>query len=175
MRREFRWTNRVTKAQGRKRERYFPLLPRYLFIGMNAQTPGWERVLCFVERMEPGRGGWKQPIDGPVRLKPRRGITGIITMNGEPYRVPHDSRGKDRPGLRDLMWRFAGGDFNAPDAHRHMATHREFEVGDRVTTMVENMTGVVIEITDTKARVLVELFGGQHEVTSDLARLSLAS
>jgi len=47
IRREFRFDNRVAKARRVKTEKHYPLLPRYIFLGMNEETPSWYSVFRF--------------------------------------------------------------------------------------------------------------------------------
>lgn len=149
VRREYRYANKIARAQGRKTERRFALMPRYLFLGMGAGTPGWDRVVCY------------------------RLVQGIIGHEGRPLEVPHDTC-HGQPGLRDLMWRHNAGDFNAPGYQRYMETHREFGPGDDVLAIDENLKGKVIEIIEDRARVELPFFGAYRVVEVGLANLRAA-
>lgn len=149
---EFRYVNRTARVQRRKVERTYPLMARYVFVGMNEGTPGWGRISAFMHSVGDARG---------------RAITGVIGQNGKPSPIPHDP-------LRDLMVRHASGRFNAPGYQRWMETRREFGVGDRVLTDIEGIEGKVIEITDAKARVLMEFLGASREVHIPLEKLAAA-
>ena len=157
---EHKFANGAARARAEKTLASVPLMPRYVFIGMNDNTPGWERVFCFTSIFNPRK---------------ERVATGVIGMNGEPYEVPHDTiriKGQpDRIGIRAFMLRHNAGEFNAPSYHKHMQTHREFEPGDTVITEDELFTGRVVDITDATARVFIDIFGGGHEVKVPLEKL----
>lgn len=152
VRREFRYVNKTARIQRRKVEKVYPLMPRYVFLGMADGTPGWGRVFCFMLDPTDNRG---------------RAITGIIGHEGKPSPIPHAP-------LRDMMVRHNKGAFNAPGFQRYMQTKREFAVGDKVLTEDGLFEGRVIDITDAKARVLVEFLGAQRIVDADLERLVAA-
>ena len=134
---------------GVETERTLPIMPRYVFLGMNEHTPGWAGVFRF------------------------RIVTGVIWHAGKPYQVPHDSRvgTTPRPGIRELMWRHNRGEFDSPDHHKYMQTHHEFEEGADVITDL-GMIGRVEKITEDRAQVLVEILGGFHAIDIDLAKLT---
>lgn len=161
-----RWEfpNRQTKARWEKREVVRPIMPGWVFVGMNDWTPGWARIVWI-------------PL-----------ITGIVAWGGQPMVIPHDRReirnseGEVvgyRSGLRDLIWQQAGGRFNAPDYERWQDTQHRFKPGDEVITSHEDDTGQkvrakVIEITDRRCKLLLErgLFGGAvREVEADATTL----
>ena len=91
-------------------------------------------------------------------------ITGILWHGGKPYEVPHDP-------LRRFMWRHSAGEFSAPDHHRYMQTHREFEEGADVISDL-GIEGKVMKITGNMAKVLIKLLGGKHEVDIALEKLT---
>lgn len=146
VRRQFEFANKVQRIKLEKVEVIRPLMPGYCFIGMNHRTPGWDRVFCY------------------------RIVHGVIGYDGEPVEIPHDDR-PNRPGLRSLMWRQHGGEFNAPGYQRWQQTRNTFKIGDEVVTLDDTLRGRVIDITDRSARVLVNFLGGEREVIADVARL----
>lgn len=157
---EPKFANRAARARMKKTQVELPIMPGYCFLGMNSNTPGWAGALRF------------------------RIITGILWHGGKPYEVPHDTRpghkGRDgapdvpeRPGLRDLMWRHNAGAFNAPGHHSYMQTHDEFEEGDNVTS-IAGLEGRVTKITGNRAKFLVNILGGEHEVEIALVNLRRA-
>lgn len=137
---EWRFTNAVTRIKVKKREVQYPLMPRYVFVGMNTRTPGWASVFRF------------------DIIRPR-----VISLQGHPYEIPNGP-------LYRLMRSHNQGRFNAPDAHRYMQTHQEFEVNDRVLVEGGLFEGRVVEITGRIAKVLVGLLGGQ-EINVELDKL----
>lgn len=94
-------------------------------------------------------------------------IIGVIGDHGIPRRCQH------RP-LADLMQRHARGEFTAPDIHAHMATYREFSIGDNVTTIDGSLNGKVISLTGSKARVLMDFFGAERIVEARTENLVAA-
>ncbi len=46
-RREWRFNNHVARMKRIKTERTYPLMPRYLFVGMSDHTPGWRGIFRF--------------------------------------------------------------------------------------------------------------------------------
>ena len=151
-RREWRFANKVARRRGQKTERTLVLMPRYLFLGMSPDhTPGWHGALKF------------------------RIVTGILYHADQPYKVPHDTvKGKnghpDRTGIRDLMWKFSAGKFSAPDHHKYMQTHHEFEEGDDVISDA-GFTGRVEKISGNMAKVLIDILGGYHYANIPLENL----
>ncbi len=146
---KYDFANGAAKARMEKTEVVLPIMPRYVFIGLNGKTPGWERVFCYL---------------GIFNRYKRRIATGVLGVDGKPCMVRHDP-------LRKFMLRHSSGAFNAPSYHKYMKTHREFEVGDMVVTEDELFTGRVVEITDDRARVFIEIFGGGHEASIPLENL----
>ncbi len=149
---EWRFANRSARKKKSKREITYPLMPRYVFVGMNEGTPGWADI-------------WRFRI-----------VTSVIWDAGKPYEVPHDTRKgsnghPDRPGLRDLMWQHNAGQFRAPGEQQYMQTRREFEVGDSVLTDDGLFEGRVAEIEGKMARVFVDIFGGSREIKISLDKL----
>ncbi len=147
--REPKFANGAARARMIKTEVSVPIMPRYVFLGMNKHTPGWFGALRFTM------------------------ITGVIWHGGKPYQVPHDSRvgTTPRPGIRELMWRHNRGEFDSPDHHKYMQTHNEFEEGADVITDL-GFEGRVEKITEDKAKVLIEILGSFHEIDIDLAKLT---
>ena len=64
--REFKFANMAARRRGRKTEMTLPIMPRYVFMGMNDHTPGWYGALRF------------------------KVITGIIGFDGQPYEMPNE-------------------------------------------------------------------------------------
>ncbi len=158
---EHKFANAAARGRMDKKLVSLPLMPRYVFLGMSDNTPGWARVFCYTSIFN----RHKQRI-----------ATGVIGMNGRPYEVPHDTvRGKDgkpdRVGIRTFMLRHNAGEFNAPSYHKYMQTHREFEPGDMVITEDELFTGKVIEIDGHTALLDLEIFGGRHKTRIALEKL----
>lgn len=152
---KFRWGTRVNRARRQKVAIEYPLMPGYVFFGMGAGTPGWGAVLY---TSTTGRSG--RPI--AHRRKP---VIGIISHeDGRPYAIPHRN-------IRDLMWRHAGGKFDAPTRERWMQTYAEFAEGDLVQTEDELWKGRVISFRDSRATILVSLLGADREVEVDVASL----
>ena len=143
------YANGAAKARKQKTEIRLPIMPRYCFLGMSGQTPGWDRVFCYV---------------GIFNRYKHRIATGVLGVDGKPCMVRHGP-------LRKFMLRHSSGMFNAPSYHKYMTTHREFSVGDMVQTEDELFTGQVIEITDNRARVFIKIFGGGHEASIPLENL----
>jgi len=176
---EWKFTNAAARARMKKSEVKLPLMPRYVFLGMSDQTPGWGRVFCFTQFFAPRKEDdgqvWLERLGTPT-YRPRRIITGVIGFNGRPYEVPHDTvKGQDgkpdRVGIRAFMLRHNAGKFNAPSHHKYMQTHREFEVGDMVETDDEAFTGQVIEIEDHKAVFEMMMFGRKVKTRISLENL----
>ncbi len=148
--RKYDFANGAARARMEKTEVLLPLMPRYVFLGMKSgRTPGWDRVFCYT---------------GIFNRYKRRIATGVLGVDGKPCQVRHEP-------LRLFMLRHSSGSFNAPSYHKHMQTHREFSVGDTVQTEDELFTGRVIDITDNRARVFIDIFGGGHEASIPLANL----
>ena len=149
VKREHKFANEAARARMKKTEVSLPIMPRYIFLGMSDRTPGWARVFCYT---------------GIFNKFKRRVATGVLGVNGKPCQVRHEP-------LRKFMLRHSAGEFNAPGYHKYMKTHLEFEVGDMVITDDELFTGRVIDITDNRAKVFIEIFGGGHEVSIPLENL----
>lgn len=155
VRKSWEFSNGTTKARMKKREIRRPILPGLVFVGMNDRTPGWDRVFAY------------------------RLVIGVVGWGGEPRPIPHDTRPAsnglpERPGLRSLIWRQAGGEFNAPDYEKYQDTHRTFAIGDDVVTLGEAMRGKVMGMEDRTAKVLINFLGGHRIVTLDVAKLRAA-
>lgn len=135
---EWNYANKFTRGRGKLTEHTYVVIPRLVFIGMNKSTPGWHGALRF------------------------RIVTSIIGQGGVPSEIPHDTI-KGRPGLRDLMWKFNAGRFNAP-SHQQYMLNRRFEVGDVVVTEDELFTGRVMEFNGNMAKVLLDILGGERTV-----------
>ncbi len=148
-RREFRFTNHIARMKKRKTEKTYALMPGYLFLGMSAGTPGWERVFCFT---------------GTLNYRRERIISRVIFMDGKPYEFP------DNP-IYDLMKRFNQGRFNCPEREKYMQTHREFKEGDDVMTEDGLFEGRVKEIDGNIATMLINIFGGNREIRVALDKL----
>ena len=146
---EHKFANAAARARKVKTEVKLPIMPRYIFLGMSDNTPSWDRVFCF---------------KGIFNYRRERVLTGVLGVNGKPCRVRHEP-------LRKFMLRHSAGEFNAPSYHKFMQTHREFEPGDMVITEDELFTGRVVDITDNRARVFIEIFGGSYEVSIPLEKL----
>ena len=149
VKREHKFANEAARARMKKTEVVLPIMPRYIFLGMSDRTPDWDRVWCYT---------------GIFNRYKHRIATGVLGANGRPCRVRHEP-------LRKFMLRHSAGEFNAPSYHKFMQTHREFEVGDMVVTEDELFTGRVINITDNRARVFIEIFGGGHYASIPLENL----
>lgn len=167
----WRWVTHKNRIRKRKFEVEYPLIPRYVFIGMNAGTPGFEGLFCFMQQLDD-----HSPMTSPHMLDKPRGlqhrlITGIIGHQGVPVQIPHDGP----QGLRNLMWLHSGGKFRAPSYHRYMETHREYQVGDRVEVDGGIFEGKVTEVTSEGAKVLVEFFGSQRLVSVGLEKIAPAA
>lgn len=147
VRREFRYANRVQRMKRKKKLESFPLIPGYVFVGMNEHTPGWWNILRFGI------------------------ITGIIGHDGRPVEIPSDESAR---GLGKLMADDSAGRYNAPGVHAHMKTFKEFRVGDRVLTEDRLFEGRVIEMRDTRAKVMVEIFGTTRYADIAIDRLEAA-
>ena len=148
-RREFRFANHIARMKKCKTEKTYPLMPRYIFVGMSDRTPGWERIFCFT---------------GALNYRRERIISSVIFMNGKPYQIPHDP-------IHDLMDRFNHGHFNCPEREKYMQTYREFKVGDEVLTEDGLFEGRVKEIDGNIATMLVNIFGGNREIMVALDKL----
>jgi transcription antitermination factor NusG len=141
---EWRFANEIARGRKKKTEQSFPLMPRYVFLGMNdTWTPGWYGVVRF------------------------NVVTSIIGFGGIPYEIPN------KP-IWDLMRKHNSGRFRAPRAHRFMQTSREFEVGDQIITEDGLFEGKVTEIKPPMARIFVDILGGYHEINVHLDRLVAA-
>ena len=146
---KYDFCNGAAKARMQKTEIRLPIMPRYVFIGMNDKTGGWDRVFCYT---------------GIFNKFKHRIATGVLGVDGRPCQVRHEP-------LRKFMLRHSSGAFNSPSYHKYMQTHREFEVGDLVQTEDELFTGRVIDITDNRAKVFISIFGGGHEASIPLEQL----
>ncbi len=147
---KYGFANGAARARKQKTEVAIPLIPRYVFIGMSDRTPGWDRVWCYT---------------GIFNKFRHRIATGVLGVDGKPCQVRHEP-------LRQFMLRHSSGAFNSPSYHRYMRqTGREFEPGDMVVTDDELFTGRVIEITDNRARVFIDIFGGGHEASIPIDKL----
>ncbi len=148
--RKYDFCNGAARARMEKTEVVLPIMPRYCFIGLSDRTPGWDRVWCYT---------------GIFNKFRRRIATGVLGVDGKPCQVRHEP-------LRQFMLRHSAGAFNSPSYHRYMRqTGREFEPGDMVVTEDELFTGRVIEITDDRARVFIDIFGGGHEASIPIDKL----
>ncbi len=148
--RQHKYANEAARARKVKTEIALPIMPRYVFLGMSDRTPGWERVFCFT---------------GIFNYRRERVLTGVLGVDGKPCQVRHEP-------LRQFMLRHSAGAFNSPSYHRYMRqTGREFEPGDMVVTDDQLFTGRVIEITDDRARVFIDIFGGGHEASIPIDKL----
>ncbi len=148
-RREYRFANHIARMKKRKTERIYPLMPRYIFVGMSDRTPGWERIFCFT---------------GTLNYRRERIITSVLFNDGKPFEVPHNP-------IHDLMKRFSQGRFNCPEREKYMVTHREFKVGDEVLTEDGLFEGRVKDIDGDIATMLINIFGGNREIRVALDKL----
>ncbi len=151
VKREFKFANGPARARMKKTASALPIMPRYVFLGMNpGKTPGWDRVFCYTSIFN--------------RYK-HRIASGVLGVDGKPCRVRHDP-------LRRFMLRHSAGAFNAPGYHSQMRqTGREFGPGDMVTT--ESITFRVVDIEDGKAAGLVKMFNKVHRVNVSIEDLFL--
>ncbi len=98
-------------------------------------------------------------------------VLSVIGSAGVPQIVRPDA-------LKRLMRRYGRGEFNAPEFHRKMETHREYSVGDMVVTGDGLIEGRVEEIVRTefgaKARIFVEILGSERLIEADLDKLVAA-
>lgn len=164
VRKEYSYRNKYDRARRQKSESTYALLPGYVFLGMSGQTPGWERVFCFVEKLT-GKitaGGTAETRPMP-RYKPRdrviRSVIGKLPIKA----------------VEDTIRRHAAGQFNAPAYKRHQGLRRqEFSIGDAVETDIEGLTGRVIDIRDARARVLMEFLGSEREIEIEVGKLVAA-
>lgn len=140
--------------------RNFPVLPGYVFAGFHAPSPPWLHIFAI------------------------RPIKGVVGRDGKPWCLNSGVfTGKiaaDNPTVKfaTFLSSHADGDLmvKAPPEQRHMRTHREFAVGDMVQIMEGPFDGQFVqvsEITGKSAKVLMMLFGQQHDVAVRLECLEV--
>ena len=130
----------------RKRPMRFPLLPRYLFVGF-VGAPVWDALF--------GLNLW---LGHNV-------ISGVIGLAGHPWRMD---------GAKVARWLRDNGMVRAEDAEQHMRSHKEFRVGDTVEIVEGAFIGQhakVVDMSGSHARILIPLFGTEHEASAPLANL----
>ncbi|MCP4070783.1 MAG: hypothetical protein GY742_03460 [Hyphomicrobiales bacterium] len=69
-------------------------------------------------------------------------------------------------------------EFGVPDAQQFMRSHHEFKTGDKVKIVEGPLDGHLVDvqaIEGVKARILLELLGGSHEVEIALGKLEKAA
>lgn len=141
---ERRWRRRNKFAKAKELIAY-ALAPRYVFLGLEpGDTPWWDL--------------------GQVHL-----VTGVVGHEGVPAEIP-------KQPMLDVIRSYANG-LNAPTAERWMRTRREFRVGDQVEVVGGPLAGLrveVVEISGSKAKVLLQLFGSVQNVWSPLDNLEAA-
>ncbi len=165
-RKEWRFRNKIARMKRQKHEVTYPLMPRYVFIGMSEGTPGWERVMPYaIRRFIADGDGQAREIE--ARLTRRPLVQYIVGVDGEPFEIPADP-------LWRLMVEYNRGRFNAPGYHQFMQTHREFTVGDTVVTEDGLFEGVVRQIEGHMAKVFIQFFGDDREVEVALEKLVAA-
>lgn len=165
-RKVWRFRNHQARVQGKKHEVEYPIMPRYVFVGMNDHTPGWAEVFRY-------RVFFDRVSEDQLRRRDRPGYrdrhvkASIVGFDGQPYQIPN------RP-LYNLMLAHNAGTFNAPDSHKYMQTHYEFGPDDRVITDDGLFEGRVQEISGNMAKVFIEIFGGYREIEVSLDKLVAA-
>lgn len=138
------WRRRNKFVKTKELQEY-PIAPRYVFAGFDRRFPLWFDLFNL-----------------PV-------ISGAVGLNGEPLKIP----GK---AMARLIQRTGGG-LNAPAVQKFMRTHHEFTVGQIVEVLdgpFEGRRVPVVEIRGHRALLLLELFGGQHEIDVSMEVLQAA-
>lgn len=105
-----------------------------------------------------------------MRLFRFRLVAGVVGRDGLPSRVPARE-------AREMIRRHCAGEFMPPSFYKHMRSYREFQVGDTVEVLEGPFEGNVFEVTAIKgqnAQMVVDIFGGQREVTVPLEKLAKA-
>lgn len=149
VRREYRRRNKYVK---RKELMSYPLAPRYVFAGF-----------------EPGKSLWFD-LFGLERYYGRKIVTGVVGMGDEPRQLNPEC-------IVSLLKRFGGG-LNAPAVQRYMLSNKEFRVGDQVEVIAGPFEGLKVpvkEIRGSRARLVMELFGGEQEVEVPMDVLQAAA
>ena len=114
---------------------------------------------CFVGLSEvtPSWGAiW--PVTPVLTVIGREGVPTIVAP--EPFRW--------------LLTRHGRGEFNAPEHHRWIDTHREFNIGDAVITGDGLIEGRVEAIDGRKATIFVRLLGADRKIEADVDQLVAA-
>lgn len=140
-----RWRRRNGYARHKQLVSY-PMLPRLVFAGFVPGLPAWFDL-------------FRLPA-----------IQGAIGIAGRPARM-------DEAGMLRLLARYPNG-IQRPDEERFMRTHAEFKAGEVVRICDGPFDGMAVpvhEIRGSEARVLLELFGAQHEVAIAVDKLEKAA
>ena len=168
VRTEFRL--RKSRYSRKKVETTYPLMPRYVFVGMNDRTGGWAHIFNIMDRDQYDPRTRRLERRSIPFAQKRATVLGVVGMAGQPVEIPVRN-------LIDLRRRSSDGAFTAPNAHAFMQTHREVAVGDVAELLdapVPGMTGRVIEIDEINGRAMVEqeFFGSLRRVEVALDRVA---
>jgi transcription antitermination factor NusG len=85
-------------------------------------------------------------------------VTGVVALNGQPRALAYQRVASFMRGHRCL---------DAPSHHKHMLTHKEFEVGDTVEVLSGAFEGHRVQVeslSGANARALLTLFGQTRSV-----------
>lgn len=141
-----RW-RRVNRYQKQKHAVAYPLLARYVFLGLR---PGATRI-------------WYDL--GNLSL-----VHSVVGFGDQPSRLVISE-------VIDFLSANGEGQLQVPKVQRFMRTHREFAVGDEVEIVEGAFTGTRVKveaITGTAARILLPFLGSVQEVSVPLANLEKA-
>jgi transcription antitermination factor NusG len=130
-----RWRRR-NRFQKQKQLIGYAVIPRTVFVGFEPGIPLWFDIFAL-----------------PA-------ISSVVAINGKPMRL-------DSEGMRRLVSVLENG-IQRPNEEKHMQTGKEFKAGDLVRVVDGPFGGIVVpvhEIRGREARVFLDLFGGNHEVS----------
>lgn len=139
---EKRWRKK-NKYTKVKELRQFPLAPRYVFTGFPKAAANWFDVS-------------KIPL-----------IQGVVGINGEPRLL-------DEAGMIRMLSLYKDA-IDRPKEEKWMASNHEFKVGDIVEVMngpFEGLKVPVLEIVGIHAKIMVNLFNAEVEISAPLAILA---
>ena len=143
VRQEFRKPHRFAKVRD-KVERLYPLLPGYLFLGMNDRTPDWFNVFRFDM------------------------VQGVLCLEGRPVVIP--AREVSKLAARSMSGAFkAPGEHQHMHTHREFMAGDTAELidGAMAGTSVN-----VVEIDGAHATIRHMFFGSEREVIVPLEKLA---
>ncbi|WP_022697907.1 transcription termination/antitermination protein NusG [Euryhalocaulis caribicus] len=144
----------------RKKTRYLrAIMPGYVFAGLPSEEGGYGvdwPALAWLDAVR-GREGdnGRRPFVAARAQYEGKVIRGVICENGLPKAIPFRA-------IKRFAAESATPVIHAPGEHRFMATHREFNVGDKARIAYGSLEGHEVPIVGfegDKARIKLTLFG----------------